>query len=307
MPAYVHKYMGLNSAQIGYFIQQITTASKYYGFSDDDASALDTYMNARYNTKCSLVDKNMLNSICMADEGCTYAQPKSDCEPYKNLKPYGVDDSATTSVAGGSSPTTAPSTSASPKTDKSSSLGGGAIAGIVIGALAGIVLIAGACLFFFKKGQKKNAAHRPESIAVSHATGGGGGGYYDQGSMGSPQMSQSHYDMSRQSQYTYFPPSGHDSYMHPSHSPPPQGWTDMQPQELHAVELSSNPASPTQEHMPISPLYKADVGTLVEIDSPQPNSWGGQTPQPQEHEHEHTAHGTPEQPKTAQHGTDAAK
>ncbi|XP_044714955.1 uncharacterized protein HRG_11588 [Hirsutella rhossiliensis] len=50
-PAYVHKYMDLNHTHIGYFIDQLIAASKYYGFSDPDAETLSTFMNARYNTR----------------------------------------------------------------------------------------------------------------------------------------------------------------------------------------------------------------------------------------------------------------
>lgn len=289
MPAYVHKYMDLAKPQIAYFIRQLILASKYYGFSDEDANTLEQVMNSRYNTKCAPVENNSLSSICF-NTNCTLALPKSDCDAYKNIKPYGVSDDATKTGGGAGAPTETPTGSSK------SGLGGGAIAGIVIGSLAGIALIIAALWFFFKKkGDANNAAKRPESIAVSQTT----GGYPPNPSMYSPTMTQqgqydmtgqydvnspSHYDPSRQSQFTYFS-NGHESYLPTGSSPPPQGWVEMPPQELHATEAISPPTSPTATTGLDSQAkyeYKPDVRTLVEMESPSPHppqgNWGSMTP-----------------------------
>ncbi|KAJ3486397.1 hypothetical protein NLG97_g6624 [Lecanicillium saksenae] len=286
MPAYVHKYMDLDKPKIAYFIRQLILASKYYGFSEADADTLETLMNGRYNIKCAPAEKNMLSSICFA-KSCPLAFPKSDCDAYNTIKPYGVDDNYNTTQT----PATQPAAAGGSK----SGLGGGAIAGIAVGSLAGIGLVIGALWFFFKKkAEKKKAVNRPESIAVSHATSG-----YHNPSMYSPTMTQSgrydmtgqydvnlpgHYDPSRQSQFTYFS-NGHESYM-PANSPPPQGWVEMPPQELHATEMASPPTSPTAGHGVDSHMkleHKPDVREIVEMESPSPqppqnNIWGQMTP-----------------------------
>lgn len=283
-PAYVHKYMDLKSPHIAYFIRQIIIASRFYGFSEADAQTLETFMNARYNTKCAPAENNQLYSICLSNEGCPLAAPKADCDVYANVKPYGLEDPTATPSA--SSPASTSSEASSGK----KSLGGGAIGGIVVGAIAGVALLAGAIWFFLKKrGSKKAAAQRPESIAVSHTT----AGFHDP-SMYSPQMSQSHYDPKHQSQYGYFPSNNghesyfsgqpHDSYM--STSPPPQGWAEVKPQELHGQEITSAPTSPMSETHPGSPHHITDMRQVAEMESPYPHAWGRATPtatpQPQE-------------------------
>ncbi|KAJ6782276.1 hypothetical protein PWT90_00599 [Aphanocladium album] len=285
MPAYVHKYMDLDQNQIGYFIRQLILGSKYYGFSDEDAHTLENTMNTRYNIRCSPPENNKLSSICF-NKDCPLSL-NSDCDAYNDIKPYSVDSSST------QTPSASPGASASG--GSKSGLGGGAIAGIAVGSLAGIGLVIGALWFFFKKkAEKKKASNRPESIAVSHATSG-----YHNASMYSPTMTQGqydmtgqydvnppgHYDPSRQSQFTYFS-NGHESYM-AANSPPPQGWVEMPPQELHATEMVSPPTSPTTGPGADSQMkleHKPDVRELVEMESPSPqppqiNSWAQMTPQ----------------------------
>ncbi|OAQ97128.1 hypothetical protein LLEC1_03224 [Akanthomyces lecanii] len=288
MPAYVHKYMDLNQAKIAYFIRQIILASKFYGFSDADANSLELLMNNRYNNQCAPADKNMLPSICFA-KGCPRALPKSDCNAYNEIKPYGVEDNYSQTPTPGATG----SSSASPTGAAKSDLSGGAIAGIVVGALAGLGLIVGAVWFFFKKKRDKiNGANRPESTAPSQTTVG-----YHASSMYSPAMTQSHYDMTgqydtngqahydptRQSQFTYFP-GGQESYTG-TNSSTPQGWpAQMPPQELHATEVGSTPTSPNAQAVAdaqVKSEYKPDVRQLVEMESPHPvleRSWTPTTP-----------------------------
>ncbi|EHK27441.1 uncharacterized protein TRIVIDRAFT_34285 [Trichoderma virens Gv29-8] len=170
--AYVHKFMDLNQTHIGYFIEQLTLSSKYFGFSDEDAQTLDTFMNARYNVRCAPAINGQLYSICFADE-CPLAQPKPDCDAYKDIGPSGASNvsvvtttvnpaspttSATTTSAPPSSTTTAaPAGDSSPNPDSKSSstaLSGGAIAGIAIGGAAVLLLAVGLLLYYRRHSSK---------------------------------------------------------------------------------------------------------------------------------------------------------
>ncbi|KAM4065792.1 hypothetical protein HRG_011588 [Hirsutella rhossiliensis] len=157
-PAYVHKYMDLNQTHIGYFIDQLITASKYYGFSDTDAATLSTYMNARYNTRCSPPIDGQLYSICLAKD-CPLAAPNAQCDVYPNVQPYGVQGSGAPSGTEAPILPTTPASSGSVSTPaasgSSSSLSGGAIAGISIGATVVVLLAAGMFLFFRRQQQAK--------------------------------------------------------------------------------------------------------------------------------------------------------
>ncbi|KHN96383.1 uncharacterized protein MAM_05672 [Metarhizium album ARSEF 1941] len=161
-PAYVHKFMDLNQTEVGYFIEQFIAASRYYGFSDADASTLSTFMNARYNIRCSPPLDGQLYSICFAKE-CPLAAPNAECGAYSNVQPYGLAGS--TSQGSGTPPpppttTTTPSSptasTATPTTPAAapSSLSGGAVA-----AAAG--LLAAAMCLFFRRRRRADAATPP--------------------------------------------------------------------------------------------------------------------------------------------------
>ncbi|KAI3317326.1 hypothetical protein HD806DRAFT_515560 [Xylariaceae sp. AK1471] len=183
--AYVHKYMNLNQTDLGHFINQLTLSSKYFGFSDDDASTLSTYMNSKYNVRCAPAVNGQLYSLCQAPE-CPLAAPSADCDAYVNLAP-GVNGT------GGAQQTSAPSSStspgstaasiptstgsppasspASPSTSNSMVLSSGAIAGIAIGGAAVVLFAIGLWLFFRRRPTK------PQMIAVPSPYTGGGGSY----------------------------------------------------------------------------------------------------------------------------------
>ncbi|KAL7797470.1 hypothetical protein V8C37DRAFT_276834 [Trichoderma ceciliae] len=187
--SYVHKFMNLNQTHIGYFIEQLTVASKYFGFSDEDAQTLDTFMNARYNVRCAPPINGQLYSICFADE-CPLAQPKPDCDAYENLSPSGANNdtavtttvtptsaahtSAATTSAAPISTTTTPSGGsggASPSSDSDSNsvvLSSGAIAGIAIGGAAVLLLALGLLLYFRRQSTK------PHIVPVPMPSGGYG-------------------------------------------------------------------------------------------------------------------------------------
>ncbi|KID96224.1 hypothetical protein MAJ_07837, partial [Metarhizium majus ARSEF 297] len=162
-PAYVHKFMNLNSTEVAYFIDQLMLASKYYNFSDADAQQLAATLNTKYNNKCSPPDDNgQLNSVCYADS-CPEAVPKKDCEAYKNLEPYGFKASTPTGTATGviptmsSSPNSSATSSGEVGGDSSSRLSAGAIAGIVIGGSVVILMAVGMWLYFRRQQQNKPA------------------------------------------------------------------------------------------------------------------------------------------------------
>lgn len=183
--AYVHKFMNLNQTDIGYFIDQLTVASKYFGFSDEDAKTLDTYMNARYNVRCAPPINGQLYSICFADE-CPLAQPQPDCDAYKDLSPGGTSNvtvvtttiaptqaTPTSATTTASSTTTAESTSSNSNSNSNSVvLSNGAIAGIAIGGAAVLLLALGLILYFRR--QSKN----PQIVPVPVPSGGYGSPTY---------------------------------------------------------------------------------------------------------------------------------
>ncbi|KAL9104416.1 MAG: hypothetical protein Q9163_000621 [Psora crenata] len=82
----VHKFMDLDSNQIGYFITQVGLAASSFGVTNADITAVATAVGDAFNMKCALptiVDPSQgpqLQSICLADD-CPEA-PKGECRPY---------------------------------------------------------------------------------------------------------------------------------------------------------------------------------------------------------------------------------
>ncbi|GFP55184.1 hypothetical protein TASIC1_0005004200 [Trichoderma asperellum] len=179
--AYVHKFMNLNQTDIGYFIKELTVASRYFGFSDEDAQTLDTFMNARYNVRCAPPVNGQLYSICFADE-CPLAQPQPDCDAYKDLSPGGTSNITvvTTTIAPTvatptSATATASPTAAAESTSSNSNsvvLSNGAIAGIAIGGAAVLLLALGLILYFRRQSKS------PQIVPVPVPSGGYGSPTY---------------------------------------------------------------------------------------------------------------------------------
>ncbi|KAJ3496363.1 hypothetical protein NLG97_g2719 [Lecanicillium saksenae] len=170
--AYTHKYMNLNQTDVGYFINQLTLASKYYGFSDDDAGTLETFMNARYNVRCGPSINGQLYSICLADE-CPLAAPSPDCNAYTNLQPNSASNSTGSPSSSSTSTTTPSSTSSSTSSSAATSSGpvlsSGAIAGIAIGGAAIILLAFG--MWLYHRRQKAKPTLVPVPVTTSgHAS-----------------------------------------------------------------------------------------------------------------------------------------
>lgn len=156
--------MSLEFAEVAYFIDQLTLAAEFYGFSEADAQALNTRMNSLYNSRCappitfSSQQGPQLLSLCQ-DPTCPLAVPNSDCEAYANLtadgggssKPSGAESSETGSATSSPNSTTEkPPDSSAASTNGSHKLSAGGIAGVTIGSIAGIALLT-AALFFYRK------------------------------------------------------------------------------------------------------------------------------------------------------------
>ncbi|KAI1109762.1 hypothetical protein F5Y14DRAFT_392145 [Nemania sp. NC0429] len=184
-PAYVHKFMSLNQTNLGYFIDQLIISSRYYGFSDEDASTLSTFLNSRYNVRCAPAINGQLYSICQAPD-CPLAAPSPDCDAYLNIGPGGNNTdggdsgtppntnpdptSSTTPTSSTQQPTTSPASSTPANTESGSpALSSGAIAGIAIGGAAVILLAVGLWLYH----RRQKAKVPPQQMVSGPYTGDG--------------------------------------------------------------------------------------------------------------------------------------
>ncbi|RFU30252.1 hypothetical protein B7463_g6093, partial [Scytalidium lignicola] len=242
--------MNLNQTDLGHFIDQLTTSSKYFGFSDTDASTLSTFMNARYNVRCAPPVNGMLDSLCQATE-CPLAEPSPDCALYADLGPSGIGNSSAPAPTQAPSSTPAPSStstsstptsstslasSAAAASGSSSKLSSGAIAGIAIGGAAVVLIAVGLLIYFLRRPAK------PQIIPVPYPTGG----------YASPNNPIHNTDP-----HTSFPPGGpHDSFMGMAVSP--GYYVPKPPGEVAGYEVGHR-GSP-----PLSPPMQQ----IAEMDSP---------------------------------------
>lgn len=245
--------MNLNQTDIGYFIEQLTVASKYFGFSEEDAQTLETFMNARYNVRCAPPINGQLYSICFANE-CPLAQPQPDCDAYKDLSPGGTSNVTvvTTTIAPTlATPTSATATASSTATTESISsnsnsvvLSNGAIAGIAIGGAAVLVLALGLLLYF------RRQSARPQIVPVPVPSDGYGSPTYP---------THTHYSTNPHTSMasTSVP---HEPYM-ATHNSVSGFWAPPKPQEMgqnvHETAVMARPAS-------MSP----QLAELAEMESP---------------------------------------
>ncbi|KAI0868686.1 hypothetical protein GGS24DRAFT_199314 [Hypoxylon argillaceum] len=263
-PAYVHKFMNLNQTDLGHFIDQLIMSSKYAGFSDEDASTLSTFLNARYNVRCAPPIDGQLYSLCQATE-CPLAAPSPDCDAYVNIGP---GESSTT---GGSAPSsTSPPTSSTTPTSSSSTqptsspassttassgtaLSSGAIAGIAIGGAAVVLLAVGLWLYHRRRQQ---AQPQPQMAAMPFP---GPGGYQ------SPSPG----------------PLSHPSYT-PTLGPHTSYTPSSAPRDSHlGVGSFFEPKHPEAElgvPSPVMPHSPPMVVHVAEMESPLPSEVDGSSP-----------------------------
>lgn len=172
--------MNLNQTHLGHFIDQLIMSSMYYGFSEEDASTLSTFLTSRYNVRCAPPVNGQLYSICQAPE-CPLAAPSPDCDAYVNIGPGengtgGGGPSASpsstpssTTPTSSTQPTTNPSSSTAASTEKSGpALSSGAIAGIAIGGAAVVLLAVSIWLY-----HRRQKAKTQQMVSVPY-TGGSG-------------------------------------------------------------------------------------------------------------------------------------
>ncbi|KAG6009648.1 hypothetical protein E4U21_001712 [Claviceps maximensis] len=277
-PAYVHKYMDLNQTHVGYFIDQLLVASKYYGFSDSDIHALSNSMNSKYNFRCLPPVDNSVTSICLAKE-CPVAAPSPNCAVYNNVKQRGVD-AAAASTGGGSDATSLPSSSSSSSgssgssgsagSSSSSSLSAGAIAGIVIASVAVLLMAVGMFLFFCRRTRQKTEAASASTPAP--APGPGFIATPPPAPMPTPSPAgfpPPQYGYAHNPHESYHSRQPTDSYIS-SYGPtsPSLGWVETKPRP---EELGTyGPVSPAGMTSP-SP-YRPEMTQLAEMESPEPPS-----------------------------------
>ncbi|KFX91633.1 hypothetical protein O988_07659 [Pseudogymnoascus sp. VKM F-3808] len=225
-PAYVHKFMSLNHTEIGHFINQLTLAAQYYGFSTTDAQSLALLMNSRYNTRCApamSINTNeaaQLFSICQ-DPTCPLAVPNSDCAAYTDIPMDGTTSSSPSGTSNSPNPTNPNDSGSSPSpTDAAATSSGskglstGGIAGVAIGGVALLALIIAAIFYFRRKRRPKTPPQQPETRWTGNS----------ESFVGSPAMTQGY--MSPQSEhFTAYSPNERDSYVsnpHTSYVPSPK-------------------------------------------------------------------------------------
>ncbi|KFY35504.1 hypothetical protein V494_05842 [Pseudogymnoascus sp. VKM F-4513 (FW-928)] len=214
-PAYIHKFMGLNFIELGYFINQLTLASEYYGFSTTDAQSLAQLMNTRYNTRCgppTSVNTHktpQLLSLCQ-DPTCPLAVPNSNCEPYVNLT---ADSSSSSSPSESSNTASSPTSGATDTSSGSKGLSSGGIAGVAIGGVALLALIIAVIFYLRRKRRPKTPPPQPEVRWTGNS----------ESFVGSPAGGQGY--LSPQSEhFSAYSPNSRDSYVshaHTSYTPKP--------------------------------------------------------------------------------------
>lgn len=283
--------MNLNSTHLGHFINQLTDAAKYYGFSTADANTLENLMNSRYNVRCNPSINGQLYSLCQAPE-CPLAAPRADCAAYANLRPEVNGTGAGTGGGGGASPSstgapgaTSPAATPTPTQEPSQpALGAGPIAGIAIGGA--VVLLAAVGMVLWHRRRKG-----PKIVAVPMGPGGPGSPYNPsysspgghlhhsmQPSMSTqynPHQSYMSHTPSEAGTYGNFQPKPEDqlvagAYNHQPHSP----GMGQQPPMREIAEMESPPA-PTQgweNHQSLPAVASQDYGTAAGHDSPRVTS-----------------------------------
>ena len=90
----VHKYMALNSSQVGYFIQQVGLAATSFGVTTDDVTAVGKALTSLFDVKCAAATTIIpaqgpqLQSICITSD-CMQAA-NATCPAYAAVQEPGV-------------------------------------------------------------------------------------------------------------------------------------------------------------------------------------------------------------------------
>ena len=142
----VHKFMDLDTNEVGYFIQQVALAAASFGVAQDDLTVVGTALNTLFNVRCAPpttvipAQGSLLQSICI-DDTCPLS-PNATCSQYMPAKPPGmVSQNASMTTAGSSSAATVTAKGSSTATVVVSNgapalkLGMGALAGGLLAVL----------------------------------------------------------------------------------------------------------------------------------------------------------------------------
>jgi hypothetical protein len=119
----VHKFMALNSSQVGYFIQQVGLAAKSFGVADADVTAVGDALTSLFDVRCGPptaavpAQGPQLQSICTTSD-CKEAANAS-CGSYAAAVDPGVANSTLAMGEGNSSSTATSSASGSMGTGSS--------------------------------------------------------------------------------------------------------------------------------------------------------------------------------------------
>ncbi|KAK3938845.1 hypothetical protein QBC46DRAFT_459999 [Diplogelasinospora grovesii] len=104
----VHKFMDLDSSEMGYFIQQVALAAASFGVATDDIRAVGTALNGLFNIRCGPATEVIpgtgaqLQSICVAED-CQLS-PNATCDKYESVFPPA--SASSTTMSGSMSSTT---------------------------------------------------------------------------------------------------------------------------------------------------------------------------------------------------------
>ncbi|KAI0468485.1 hypothetical protein F4859DRAFT_490521 [Xylaria cf. heliscus] len=97
----VHKYMDLNAAELGYFIEQAVKGLISFGFSDADAQFVNATLDSKFNKRCApagaLIPPSagpQLQAICVAPD-CTLSA-NDTCSAYGTIKAPAVANATLT-------------------------------------------------------------------------------------------------------------------------------------------------------------------------------------------------------------------
>ncbi|CAJ2510772.1 Uu.00g063970.m01.CDS01 [Anthostomella pinea] len=132
----VHKFMALNTTEVGYFIEQVGLAAASFGVADTDVTAVGTALNTLFGYRCAppatavKAQGPQLQSICITED-CPIA-PMAVCDKYEAVvKPtlvsmsMSASASATTTCSSSSSRmATATGTAGMPMGTSSMTVGG---------------------------------------------------------------------------------------------------------------------------------------------------------------------------------------